>query len=134
MPTSPEPIATLDQLEERVGTIANPLHAQSLLRYASSLVRAEGNRNWDDEDTPPELAEVVVGMVERAQANPEGLTQSTTGPFSVSFGSNAAQRVYLTVGDKKIIRAAAGGGAFSVDSAVPVETEPPYLWWPLVGP
>ncbi|MBW3663569.1 MAG: hypothetical protein KY469_10760 [Actinobacteria bacterium] len=108
-------LATIDDLQRRVGQIDPDSvdRAESLLAYASSLVRADANRRWET-DPPEELVEVVVGMVERARDNPAGLTQDTVGPFSVSYGPEAAQRVYLTKGDRAIIRSAAGGGAFTV--------------------
>ena len=104
-------LASISDLEARVGAIDEVARVESLLRYASNLVRAEGNRRWDDDDPPEELVEVVVGMVERAQDNPDGVTQDTTGPFSVSFGPDAAQRIYLTKSDRAIIRSVPGGGA-----------------------
>lgn len=115
-----DPIAIVDDLERRVGQVdPDDLdNAESLLAYASSLVRAYGNRAWDvPEEVPSELVEVVVGMVERAVTNPQGATQETAGPFTVSFGSAAAQRVYLTKGDRTIIRSAAGNGAFTIPQA-----------------
>jgi hypothetical protein len=108
-------IASLEDLELRVGEIAQEQqdNAESLLRYASNLVRAYGNRLWDA-DFPEELVEVVVGMVERARDNPTGATQESAGPFTVSWGPNAAQRVYLTRGDRMIVRSVGAGRAFSV--------------------
>lgn len=113
-------LATVPDLEDRVGDIASDdlPNALSLLRYASNLVRAYGNRTWDEEPTPEQLTDVVVGMVERAVTNKEGATQETAGPFTVSWGAAAAQRVYLTVGDKRIIRSVGGGGAFTVAQGV----------------
>jgi len=111
-------IATVDDLEAKVGPIPDGQEgwAEAALRYASNLVRAVGNRAWDDPDTIPEqLVDVVVGMAERAQGNPSGVTQDTAGPFTVSYGPRAADRIYLTVGDRLIIRSVGASGAFSFD-------------------
>jgi hypothetical protein len=119
-PQTVAPIANLADLELRVGDIDadDQPNALSLLRYASNLVRAYGNRRWDgtvDHPVPEELVEVVVGMVERATRNVDGVTQESAGPFTRSFGPAAAQRTFLTYGDKMIVRSAAGSGAFTVD-------------------
>jgi hypothetical protein len=114
-------LADLSDLEQRLGDeVDDAAQAEALLRYASSLVRAYKRQTWVNADgelegVPDGVAEVTVEMVYRALSNPQGVTQDTTGPFSVSYGSQAAQRVYLTAGDKQIL----GGAqrAFTIDTA-----------------
>lgn len=108
-------LATISQLANRLGeTITNESQAQALLDYASALVRAETGLDYLDDDgalvdpLPSGVAEVTVEMVFRAVTNPAGVTQDTAGPFTVSFGSDAAQRIYLTKADRKILRGAGG--------------------------
>jgi hypothetical protein len=115
-------LANLDDLEAALGgPVADSQQAESLLARASAIVRAFAGKTWtttDDDDeevldvVPPDIPGVVVGMVERATRNPDGVTQvqETAGPFSLgrSFGSDAAGRIYLTAMDKLVIRAAVG--------------------------
>jgi hypothetical protein len=106
------PLATIEDLNNRMGTdlADDDPRALSLLSYASALVRRHTGCtfvNADGEllDTQAvfDVRDVVVGMVERVADNPAGVTQEVTGPFSVSFGSNAAERIYLSAGDKVIL-------------------------------
>lgn len=106
-------LATVDDVAVRLGQeITDPGQAQARLEDASEIVRAYAGTTWlnDDEDTlvdvPAQVAGVVAQMVERAARNPSGVTQETTGPFAVSFGAEAAARLYLTRNNKLVIRAA----------------------------
>jgi hypothetical protein len=114
------PLATVAALEERLGQpIEDPVQAQALLDYASALIRGYVHRSWVDdegalEELPDGVPQVCVEMVFRAVTNPSGATQDTTGPFSVSFGPDAAQRVWLSKSDKQILRPG-GQSAFTVD-------------------
>lgn len=104
------PLATVDDLSTRLGQpIVDEPQAEALLVYASTLVRAFAGRNWINPDgeldgVPDEIPPVVVEVVFRAVTNHLGVTQEATGPFSVSFGPDAAQRLYLNASDKAIIR------------------------------
>lgn len=88
-----------------------------LLAHASEIVRVYAGATWlnddedDLEDLPAQIPMVVCMMVERATSNPLGVTQETAGPFSRSFGSDAAQRLYMTRQERAIVRAAAGVAA-----------------------
>lgn len=111
----PPPLAGIDDLAARLGQeVPNEEQAAARLRDASAIVRAFGGKTWlndaGDElvDVPDSIVGVTATMVERAVRNPTGSTQATTGPFSVSFGSDAAQRLYLTANDKLVISDAAG--------------------------
>jgi hypothetical protein len=110
-------LASVADLEAVVGDIASgadTTKAQARLDYASALVRAEAGVDWVNadgdelEDVPASISMVVVAMVERAWTNPNGAVQRAAGPFSESYGTAAADRIYLTKSDRKIIRAAAG--------------------------
>lgn len=116
-------LATVDDLELLLGeSIADPGQAEARLEQASELVRAYAGQDWlTDDDTelalvPGALPGVVCGIVERATRNPDGVTQEAAGPFSRSFGADAASRIYLTDGDKRIIRHASGAQSLTVIS------------------
>lgn len=102
-------MSLLTDLETRVGrsfSEAEEPQAEAILDYAAELAAAETGCDWDDEsDIPAPIARVIVEMAFRSIANPMGVTQDTTGPFTVSFGAQAAQRIYLTAGDRKILAA-----------------------------
>lgn len=102
-------LATLADVEARLGrNVDDPLQVEALLVDASALVRTYANETWvnDDgelDDVPDGVPGVVAGIVLRAVQNPTGATQETTGPFSVSYGAAAANRLYLTATDKMIL-------------------------------
>lgn len=147
-------LATLDDLERLLGDIAEPDQAEARIEQSSELVRAYAGVDWlnDDEtaieNVPGAIPGVVVGIVERASANPGGVVSETTGPFSRSFGADAASRIYLTDGDKRIIRHALGSGQSPLGvisttrgametpnvidcwDGVLVEADDPYALWP----
>lgn len=116
------PLATVDDLHDALGTPvsgSDVKKALSLLGRASAIVRAFAGKTWVDdqnalEDVPEDIPGVVVSMVERATRNPDGYTQETAGPFSRSFGSEAAQRLFMTSMEKLVIRAACGSTGISV--------------------
>lgn len=109
-------LATISDFEDLLGEPINtpPRRVELLLAHASEIIRAYAGTTWlnDDEDAvenvPSQIATVVCSVVERATANPLGITQESAGPFSRSFGSDAAQRMYLTRQERAIIRAAVG--------------------------
>ena len=146
-------LATVDDLERLLGaTIANPAQADGRLEQASELVRAYARTDWlnDDGDelagVPGQIPGVVVGMVERASRNPDGVTQESAGPFARSFGADAAARIYLTAADKLVIRHALDSPGIGVIQTTrgPMETpsvrcdtwdglveaEDPFSLWP----
>lgn len=149
-------LATVDDLERLLGeAVPNPARADALLEQASEIVRAYAQTTWlnDDEDeldaVPGAIPGVVLAMVDRATANPGGITQESAGPFSRSFGPDASQRLYLTAGEKSVVRFALGAqttlGVLSTTrgrietaeltcpgllSDAPVEETNPYSLWP----
>lgn len=103
-------LATVEDLERLLGeAVSDAAQADARLEQASELVRAYARVDWlnDDEseieDVPGQIPGVVAAIVERASRNPSGATQETAGPFSRSFGAEAAARMYLTAGEKLII-------------------------------
>ena len=111
-------LADITELEARLGhSIDDPsqiTQAEARLADASEIVRAYAGEDWlnDDEDdvenVPGQIPGVVASMVERASLNPGGITQEAAGPFSRSFGSDAASRLYMTKGEKAVVRRAVG--------------------------
>lgn len=125
-------LASVDDLERLLGeTVRNPDQADARLEQASELVRAYAGIDWlNDEETetvdvPGAIPGVVCGIVERATRNPSGAVQETAGPFSRSFGADAASRIYLTDADKRIIRHAAGSQPLAVISTTRGRMETP---------
>ena len=127
-------LADITELQARLGytlTGTQVAQANARLADASEIVRAYAGKTWlnaDEtavvEDLPGSIPGVVASMVERATRNPDGATQETAGPFSRSFGSDASARLFLTAGEKSVIRAAAGRvgiGALSTTRG-PLET------------
>lgn len=131
-------LATIDDLEDRLGrAITEPelTQAQKLLDYASALVRAYTGRSYVDDagdlvdPLPDGVTQVTIEVVFRAISNPLGATTSQTGPFSVSFGPEAAQRLYLSAGDKLILGGRSGLTILSTTRG-PVETPSVGATWP----
>lgn len=132
-------LASIEDLQARLGTIDDPVQAEARLGDASEIVRAYAGEDWLDdggnlEEVPDQIAGVVAQMVERAARNPGGVVQETAGPYSHSFGPEAAARLYLTKLDKLVIRNAVGRGQVGTISTSrgPLETPPvtcdqPYL-------
>lgn len=123
-------LATVDDLERRLDqTITARDQAEALLEYASALIRGYTGRTYVDDDgdlvdpLPDGVTQVCVEMVFRAITNPAGVTQDTAGPFSVSFGSDAAQRIYLSRSDKAALGYRAR--AFTIDPTPATATAHP---------
>lgn len=126
-------LATVDDLERRLGQpIGDRDQAEALLERASSKIRSYVGTTWVDPDTGlldgvpehPDVRGICVEMVFRAVTNPAGVTQDTAGPFSVSFGSEAAQRVYLQSSEKDELAPIRRRGGLGVISTTrgPLET------------
>lgn len=107
-------LATVDDLEILLGdSVPDADQAEARLGQASAIVRAFARQTWlnddnDLENVPDDIPGVVTAMVERASRNPDGATQESAGPFSRSFGPDAASRLYLTANEKSVIRAGVG--------------------------
>lgn len=105
-------LASLDDVQAQLGAApSDPDKVEALLRLASARARAYTGCTWTNDagtelaNVPDGVPEVVAGMVVRSIQNPTGTTQETAGPFARSFGADAAQRIYLTAGDKEILDA-----------------------------
>lgn len=121
-------LATVDDLATRLGQaigVDDTMQAEWLLSYASTLVRAHTNSWVDDGDElvdplPDAVTLVTVEMVARAVTNPAGSVSSTevAGPFqrTVSFGDEAAQRIYLTASDRAMLAPLTSTGGLSTIS------------------
>lgn len=105
-------LATVDDLEIRLGQTLDAdqrPQAEWLLRYASALIRAYTGRDYLDDDgnlinpLPDGVPEVCVEIVFRAVTNPTGATQQSAGPYALSLGPEAAQRMFLSAQDKIIL-------------------------------
>lgn len=131
-------LATLDDLETRLGqSVDGPDVGQALwlLEFASDRVRARTGRTWTDDDgalldVPSLATKVTVEMVFRAVTNPEGVTQDTAGPFTLSFGPEAAQRIYIAREERDDLRSLSARSGLGVISTTrcPVETPPVNAW------
>lgn len=107
---STPPLATLEDLEARLGQPVpadQETRALALLDDASALVRAVARRSWIEDgelaDVPTAVVGVVANVAARAFRNPDGVTQDTAGPFTVSYGPLAAERLFLTRGEREIL-------------------------------
>lgn len=108
-------LATVDDLEILLGeSVPDADQADARLQQASAIVRAFAGTTWLNdagdalEGVPDDIPGVVTAMVERASRNPDGAVQESAGPFTRSFGPEAASRLYLTGNEKLVIRAAVG--------------------------
>lgn len=126
------PLAPVAALEERLGVPTGSLEGADLVRAkadlddASALVREVARIDWvaDDGETvtaPASVVAVVARAALRSFNNPEGYSGESlgSGAYSYQYGQLAQQGVFLTAGEKAIVRQAAGrtggpGGVFSV--------------------
>lgn len=129
------PLATVEDLEVALGApVPDEDQALYLLRRASAIVRAYAGRTWLDDDgeladVPDDIPDLVVGMVERATRNPDGLTQQSSGPFSRSWGADAAHRIYMTRDEKMVIKASVGALPLGTISTTRGRVEMPSAPW-----
>lgn len=95
-----------------------------LLDQAADAIEAYAGREWTDDTVPDPVVRVAAAMVERAVGNPTGVTQQSAGAFAVSYGPEAASRLYLTAAEKRVVRRAAGRSNVGVVGFTrgPVET------------
>lgn len=106
-PSLADVVALSEWLGQDIPDAQQP-RAQALLVAASALVRSETGRTWLDDEgaleaVPDEVHTVVVACAARVWLNPSGVTQEATGPFSASYGENAAQGLYLTPTESEIL-------------------------------
>lgn len=101
----------------------NPTRVRVLSSKAAALVRQYKALPDDVGKWPEEVTDLVLSMVARSLSRTEtdGVASSsvTSGPFSQSVTySGDASSVWLTKGEKAMLRGAADGGAFGVYMAV----------------
>lgn len=115
------PIATVAQVERRLGVAAGSITGTDLGRLedalddASALVRAESyTLTWvDDTDgttitAPHEVVVVTIQSALRTYRNPDGYTGESVGDYSYQYGQQAGSiSVYLSGAEKALVRAAA---------------------------
>ena len=115
------PLATLRDIYTRAPDLVadlNPRQAEALLADASAIVRAYAGRDWTLEaDVPDGVAGIVTMMVIRALRN-DGVVSEVDGNYTVNYGPQASDRLYLTKVEKLTLRSR--NGAFSVDTYGPV--------------
>ena len=121
----PAPLADITAFEALLGhslTGADLSRAMAVLDGASALIRSEAADDFEDE-VPPIVAQVCLWSAQRAYRNPDGVSQSSVGDVSVSYGAtDGSGAVFLTRSELRQVRKA--GGLSSVVS-VPLVT--PYL-------
>lgn len=106
--------------------------ALAALDDASSLIRDEAGKSWVDTDgnlalpigadawRADTLVRVCCSAARRSLDNPEGVTQESLGAYSVGV-SNSSSDVYLTSGERRSVKRAAGKGSIG---AVPITRGP----------
>lgn len=109
-------LADISDIEARLGKVFTGDEAtrvEALLDDASALVRDEAGITWTDPDTgqltlvPGSVRAVVLRSVERAVRNPQGFSAESAGDYSYQR-TNVEPGVYLTDGERQIIRRAIG--------------------------
>lgn len=96
---------------------------EKLIEYASALISGYTGKVWDEGEVPGPVEVVCTEIVLRTLHNPTGVTQDTVGPFNASYGSEVAQRMFLTRSDKTILAGFRGPGLQVIStSRGPIET------------
>lgn len=119
-------LASLEQLEERMGTIDNETAALAALVDASALVRAEAGLDWEDEDPPDVVVVIVLASAARGLRNPDGDQSEGIGTYNVTHGAGILGGVWLTVNERRAIRRAVRGtssGVGSIELVSPWQSE-----------
>lgn len=114
--------ATVSDVEDRMGQtvdVFGTARVSSLLALSSALVgQVIGDRTYDEGEIPAIVRAVTVSVVERALRNPEGVTQQTAGPFSVSRPADAVG-LKLTPEERDALQAVIGrAGIVSIRTPV----------------
>lgn len=84
------PLASVDDLATWLGVTLEGVAAEragAVLDAASAMVRAEAGQDWDGTEAPADVIALVIRVAANMWANPTGVSQQATGPFSVSYGS-----------------------------------------------
>lgn len=92
-------LISTDDLAAWLGVIADAAfatRAEAIINAASATVRAASGQSWVDTngdllaDIPDDVRQITVRVSARMLSNPSGVSQQTTGPFSVSYGTALA--------------------------------------------
>src|SRR4051794_39280907 len=109
------PLATVTQLEERLGVPVGSIQdedltrAQRALEDASHLVRSETGIDWVDgvgiPTAPPSVVVVVLQAAKRVYINPDNLMGEQAGSYSWQ-GDPQSLGIYLTDDELRTVKAA----------------------------
>lgn len=112
-------VATVDDLEVWT-SIDDEDRAEAILAASYTLVRSKTGRAWVDESNQPledvdaedleAVKTVVVQVALRVYANPLGVTQESTGPFSRSIAAWASLGLSLTEDELSMLPIQRGTG------------------------
>ncbi len=89
--------------------------AEAALSDASALIRAEAGKTWVDDllalsGVPDVVVSITIAAARRALTNPDGVTSESVQDYSRAFAATSASAdIYLTRGEKSLVRRAAGG-------------------------
>lgn len=106
------PLATVADLEARLGrSVTDPdevARADAALADASTLARLEGRQDWWTAEggltVPAAVVTVVLTAAKREVTNPDQVISDTVGPFTRRRADGTTTGVYLTEGEKAIVR------------------------------
>jgi hypothetical protein len=132
-------LAELDDLEARMGSLADTPRAQAAIDDASNWIHEATNSVWIADDgtlvaTIPSVAlTICCAVARRILTNPDGITSESLGPFSQGQ-SYASSDVYLTKAETRILRRAAGVGIGSItlESPYPLRAATSEIYVPWV--
>lgn len=113
-------LVSLEDFALRLGGIdaSDTERAQAALDDASALIRAEaGTEDWVDaedalEEVPDAIVAITVAVAIRAFRNPDGVRSETIGNYSVAY-TDSSTAVFLTEGEKRVIRRIVGRGGIN---------------------
>ena len=97
-------MASVSDLADWLGDEIEPNdpRAVALLRRASALVRSEAGQEWADE-VPDDVQGVVIAVAARVWSNPNSAIQRTAGSFSERLSERAAEGMYLTDEERRVL-------------------------------
>jgi len=109
------PLATVTQLEERLGVPVGSIQGEDLTRAqrnledASTLIRAESGIAWVDSVgipiAPDAVVVIVLQMAKRVYENPSNLSGESVGSYSYQ-NDQASLGIYLTDDELRSVKAA----------------------------
>ena len=97
-------MASVSDLADWLGEeiVVNDPRAVALIRRASALVRSEAGLEWADE-VPEDVQGVVIAVAARVWSNPNSAIQRTAGSFSERLSERAAEGMYLTDEERRVL-------------------------------